>query len=201
MRRVAALVMAAGRGTRFGAGPDDSKVLALLEGRPLVRGVAEIALASRAATVLVVAGQAAARVEAALAGLTVHLVHNADYASGMAGSVKVGVAALPADIDGVLVLLGDMPRVAVATLEALIAAFEDAPAPPDAVVPIHEGQRGNPVLLGRALFGEVTTLEGDAGARKLLAGRVVVECEVRDPGVLVDVDTRDALDAVASATR
>ena len=163
--------------------------------------MAETALASRAATTLVVTGQAAAGVEAALAGLPVRLVQNPDYASGMAGSVKAGVAALRADVDGALVLLADMPRVAVVTLDALIGAFEGADMPPDAVVPVHDGQRGNPVLLGRALFEAVARLQGDAGARKLLPGRSVIACEVGDPGILVDVDTRDALAALRAATR
>ena len=111
----------------------------------------------------------------------------------MASSVKAGIAALPAEADGVLVLLADMPRVAAATLDALIAAFDAPVVPPDAVVPTHGGHQGNPVLLGRALFAEVARLEGDAGARKLLPGRNVVSCAVDDPGIKVDVDTRAML--------
>ena len=182
MAEVAALVMAAGRGTRFGAGADESKVLALLGGRPLVRHVVERALASRATQTFVVTGQAADAVAEALAGLPVTLVHNPAYASGMASSVKAGIAALPAHIDGALVMLADMPRVATATLDALIAAFAAAQSP-DAVVPVHLGRQGNPVLLGRASFSEVSRLEGDAGARKLFArpGRTILPCPVDDP--------------------
>ncbi len=198
MRRVAAVVMAAGRASRFGAGPDDSKVLALLDGQPLVRHVVDTARASRAAAIVVVTGQAAARVEAALADRPVTLAHNPNYASGMASSVKAGIAALPADIDGALILLADMPRVTVATLDALIAAFVGATSPPDAVTPMHGGQPGNPVLIGRALFAEVARLDGDAGARKLLAAPrgAVLACPVDDAGVMIDVDTRAALRAL-----
>ena len=193
--KVAAVVMAAGRGSRFGAGPDGSKLLAELDGTLLVRRVAEIALASRAAPTFVVTGQAADRVAAALDGLAVTLVHNADYPSGMASSVKAGIAALPAEIDGALILLADMPLVAVATLDALIAAYAGAEPKPDAVVPVHEGHAGNPALLGRALLADVARLEGDAGARKLFSapGCRVLPCPVDDPGIAIDIDTRAAL--------
>lgn len=192
---VAAVVLAAGRASRFGAGPDESKVLAELDGKALVRRVAEIALASRAAPAVVVTGQAADRIAAALDGLAVTLVHNTDFASGMAGSVKAGIAALPADIDGALILLADMPRVAVATLDALISAFEEATPTPDTVVPVYAGREGNPVLLGRTMFSAVAGLEGDSGARKLFSAPwcKVLPCPVDDPGIAIDVDTRHAL--------
>ncbi len=195
MAEVAAIVLAAGRASRFGAGPDESKILAMLDGKPLVRHVAECALASRATRTLVVTGQAADGVAAALADLPVTLVHNASYASGMASSVKAGIAALPPHIDGTLVLLADMPRVSLATLDSLIGAFAATQPAPDAVVPVHAERQGNPVLLGRALFSEVARLEGDAGARKLLAeyGRTILPCPVDDPGIELDIDTRDAL--------
>ena len=197
MAEVAALVMAAGRGSRFGAGADESKVLADLEGRPLVCHVVETALASRAAATLVVTGQAAQGVATALDTHPVALVHNPFFARGMAGSLKAGLVALPSNIEGALVLLADMPRVRVGTLDALIAAF-DAAKDADAIIPVHDGREGNPALLARSLFAELMLLEGDAGARRLLSqkGRKIVRCPVEDPGILVDIDTRDALQAL-----
>ncbi len=197
MVEIAALVMAAGRGARFGAGPDESKVLADLEGRPLVCHVVETALASRAAATLVVTGQGAHGVATALDAHPVALVHNPFFARGLAGSLKAGLVALPPHIDGALVLLGDMPRVRIETIDALIAAF-DASADAEAVVPLCDGREGNPALLGRSLFAELMLLEGDAGARRLLSqpGRRIVRCPVEDPGILVDVDTREALHAL-----
>ena len=111
MAEIAAIVLAAGLGTRFGAGAGDSKVAAPHAGVPLVAHVVAAALASRAAPVIVVTGHAEARVIEALAGLAVTIVHNPDYAGGMAGSLKAGVAALPKVCDGALILLGDMPLV------------------------------------------------------------------------------------------
>jgi molybdenum cofactor cytidylyltransferase len=198
MSEIGAVVLAAGRASRFGAGADDSKVLARLDGKPLVRHVAEAALASRARPVVVVIGHAGAGVRAALDGLDATIVDNPHAASGMAGSLKAGVAALPADCAGALILLADMPRVRARTLDALIAAYAAGDRRPDAVAPVFAGRRGNPVLLGRALFGAVAGLEGDVGARALLAEADVREIEVDDPGVSIDIDTRAALRAAGS---
>src|SRR5262249_22248058 len=91
-RRIAAVVLAAGRSTRMG-GPN--KLLAEIRGRPLVRITVETALASRADPVIVVTGHERDRVEQALAGLDVRLVHNPDYADGLSTSLKAGIAAVP----------------------------------------------------------------------------------------------------------
>lgn len=198
MGEIGAIILAAGRASRFGAGADDSKVLARLDGKPLVRHVAEAALASRARPVVVVIGHAGAGVRAALDGLDATIVDNPHAASGMAGSLKAGVAALPADCAGALILLADMPRVRARTLDALIAAYAAGDRRPDAVAPVFAGRRGNPVLLGRALFGAVAGLEGDVGGRALLAQADVREIEVDDPGVSIDIDTRAALRAAGS---
>ena len=101
---------------------------------------------------------------------------------------------MPSDCDGALVLLGDMPLVSPEIIEQLIDAFERNPTT-KAVAPIREGQRGNPVLLSRALFPAVAALSGDVGARALLAAAQgeIVEVAVASRAVTFDVDTPDAL--------
>ena len=195
---VAAIVLAAGRARRFGATETDSKVLADLAGLPLVRRVALSALASGAAPVLVVTGHAADAVSAALAEVPVRIVHNPNHASGIASSLQAGLAALPPGVEGALILLGDMPLVTQETMTCLIVRFAQEPDAIDAVIPIFEGRQGNPVLIGRGMFAAIATLSGDQGARKLLArpGRAVVYCDVDDRGVEIDVDTREALNAL-----
>ena len=197
---IAAIVLAAGRASRFGAGASDSKVLAMLDGRPLIAHALACVMGSRAARCVVVTGHAGDAVAEALDGFPVTRVHNPDYASGLAHSLRTGLAALPATIAGAVILLADMPLVTSATLDALIAAFEVAPPGTKAVVPVHQGVRGNPVLLGRTLFGAVANLRGDEGARRLLAdaGRGVVTCAVDDLGITVDVDTREGLRTLAA---
>jgi len=192
-RRIAAIVLAAGRSTRMG-GPN--KLLAEIGGKALVRIAAEQALASRADPVIVVTGHQRERVEQALAGLSVRLVHNPDFAEGLSTSLKTGVAAVPAAADGAIVCLGDMPQVRAAMIDRLIAAF-DPERSALIVVPTIEGKRGNPVLWSRRFFPELAALEGDAGARHVIAtyGEAGVEVPA-DTAALVDIDTPDALRAV-----
>jgi len=194
---IAAVVLAAGRSTRMG-GPN--KLLAEIGGRSLVRIAVEQALASRAKPVIVVTGHERERVEAALKGLPVQFVHNPDFAVGLGGSVRTGIAAVPAAADGAIVCLGDMPQVDAALIDRLIAGF----APEQgalAVVPTIEGQRGNPVLWSRRFFPDLMAIEGDVGARNLINryGEAVVEVPVTGKGALVDVDTPEALRGVKAA--
>jgi len=192
-RNVAAIILAAGRSTRMG-GPN--KLLAELEGKKLVRIATEQALASKASEVIVVTGHQAELVEQALAGLKVKFVRNPDFAGGLASSVKAGIAAVPANADGAIVCLGDMPLIDANLIDRLIGSFA-----PDRgnliVVPVADGRRGNPVLWSRRFFAELMTLDGDIGARHLIAkhGEAVAEVPVEGNGAFLDIDTPQALEA------
>jgi molybdenum cofactor cytidylyltransferase len=190
-RRLAAIVLAAGRSTRMG-GPN--KLLAEIGGRPLVRIAAEEALASQARPVIVVTGHEPERVAAALAGLDVKRVHNPDYAGGLSTSVRAGIAAVPADADGAIVCLGDMPQVDARLINRLLAAY-DPEKNALVVVPVMDGKRGNPVVWSRRFFPELAALDGDSGARRLIASyqEAVAEVPVTGKAALTDVDTPDAL--------
>jgi molybdenum cofactor cytidylyltransferase len=192
LTRVGAVVLAAGQSARFRAagGSEATKLVAELDGKPIVRIVAETALASRAGPVVVVVGHARSAVEAALAGVNIGIAFNPAFASGLAASLKVGLSALPLDVVGAVVLLGDMPRVQAQLIDALIDSFlsqEGALA----AAPSLGGRRGNPVLLGRGLFEAAMGLTGDAGARRLidaLSASELVEIPA-DLGAAFDVDT------------
>ncbi len=189
--RIAALVLAAGRGTRMG-GPN--KLMAEVAGKPLVRHAVEAALASSAERVVVVTGHEPGQVEAALAGLDVHFAHNPDFAAGLSTSLRTGLAALPPEVDGALVMLADMPRVTPDLIGRLIAAFDPAGGV-HAAVPVRDGRRGNPVVLARRFFPELSAITGDVGARGILGlhGAAVAEVEVDDEGAFLDIDTPQAL--------
>ncbi|MBX3526442.1 MAG: nucleotidyltransferase family protein [Rhodoblastus sp.] len=195
MVEVAAIVLAAGRSTRFSGGVDGAtKLVAEIDGAPLVRHAVVAAIGSGARPVIVVTGHAREAVMAALAGLDVQEARNPRYADGIASSVSAGVAALPARCEAALVFLGDMPRVTVFLARRLIEAFDADPAL-DAVAPLVKGRRGNPVLLSRGLFAQALTLEGDEGARKLLMrpDLRVAEIAVDDCGAALDIDTPETL--------
>ncbi|HEY0837015.1 MAG TPA: nucleotidyltransferase family protein, partial [Azospirillum sp.] len=185
-----------GRSTRMG-GPN--KLLADLDGRALVARTVDAALASRARPVIVVTGHQQAEVTAALAGRPVQFVHNPNYADGLSTSLRAGLGAVPADADGALVCLGDMPEVGGAVLDRLISAYD--PAEGRAIcVPVAGGKRGNPVLWDRSFFAEMAGVAGDTGARHLIGANPdqMVEVPVDDDGVLRDVDTPDAIAALTT---
>jgi molybdenum cofactor cytidylyltransferase len=193
-RHIAAIVLAAGRSTRMG-GPN--KLLAEINGQPLVRIAVQQALASQARPVIVVTGHQREQVEAALIGLDVVLVHNRDFAAGLSTSVKAGIAAVPHGVDGAIVCLGDMPQVNAMLIDKLLSAF-DPEKGSLVVVPTINGTRGNPVVWSRRFFPELSALQGDTGARHLIAGfpEAVTEVPLSGPAALVDVDTPEALKAV-----
>ena len=188
--RFAAVVLAAGAGSRFGGG----KLLADYAGAPLLHAALAAARAAPAQFVTLVTGADAEAVAACARGFDpgVRVVHAADHAQGMAASLRAGIASLEPGLDGAFVFLGDMPRVPHAVLAPLAAAIE-AGAP--AAAPVFAGQRGNPVVLGRALFGDVAALRGDVGARPILQGlgAALAQVEAPDDGVLFDVDVREDL--------
>jgi molybdenum cofactor cytidylyltransferase len=193
-RRIAAILLAAGRSTRMG-GPN--KLLAEIGGKPLVRIAAEQALASRARPVIVVTGHQRDKVEAALQGLDVRTVHNPNFAEGLSTSVKTGLAAVPETADGAIVCLADMPQVTATLIDKLVAAF-DPERGALVAIPTIDGKRGNPVVWARRFFPELMALDGDVGARHLI-GRypeAVAEVPLTDTAALVDVDTPEAFDRV-----
>jgi molybdenum cofactor cytidylyltransferase len=192
-RNVAAIILAAGRSTRMG-GPN--KLLAELNGKKLVRIATEQALASKAAEVIVVTGHQAELVEKSLQGLKVKFVRNPDFAGGLASSVKAGIAAVPANADGAVICLGDMPLIDAHLIDRLIETF--APDRGNLIaVPVSDGRRGNPVLWSRRFFSELMTLDGDIGARHLIAkhGEAVAEVPVDGHAAFLDIDTPQALEA------
>jgi molybdenum cofactor cytidylyltransferase len=191
---VAGLVLAAGRSRRMG---EANKLLQVVRGVPMVRHAVEALLGAATGPVLVVTGHEEARVRAALDGLDVAFVANPQHESGLASSLKAGIAALPAEAAGVVVALGDMPNVTPEVIGRLAQAFADRPEAL-AVVPTLLGERGNPVLLSRAAFAQVATLDGDQGARRLLdaAGDAVAEVPLDDPAIALDIDTPAALKAL-----
>ena len=191
MTEIAAVILAAGRSSRYCelGGAEASKLVADYRGAPLVRAVADAALASRAQPIFVVTGHARAEVEAALAGLPLTFVDNPEFATGLASSLKTGIGALPQGVAGAVVLLGDMPEIQARVIYSLIDRFADNPDAA-AAAPVFAGQRGNPVLLGRSLFLKLARLGGDEGARRLLKGaEVVIDVPFDDAAVTLDIDT------------
>jgi molybdenum cofactor cytidylyltransferase len=188
--QIAAVVLAAGKSTRMGS----NKLLKPVKDKPMIRQTVETVLQSRASPVVVVTGHDAGRLREALKGLNVVFVDNPHFSQGLSTSLSAGVASLPAGVDGVLMVLGDMPLVPATTLNKLISVF-DPQEGRSICVPVYQGERGNPVLWGRQHFGELATIKGDRGAKVLLVVNSdhVVDVPVGNEGVLTDFDTPDSL--------
>jgi molybdenum cofactor cytidylyltransferase len=145
----------------------------------------------------VVTGHERDKVEGALASLPVRFVHNPDYAEGLGTSLKAGIAAVPADADGAIVCLGDMPQVDAALIDKLLTVF-DPERGALVVVPTFDGRRGNPVVWARRFFHDLMAISGDIGARHLIGSysEAVAEVPVAGEAALTDVDTPESLSAV-----
>ena len=172
---IAGVVLAAGLSRRMG----EAKLLLPLEGRPVVRHTVEHLLDARLDPVIVVTGTEDRAIRAALRDLNVVFAVNPQPEAGQAGSVKVGIATVPADAPAALVALGDQPFVPGEVIAALLEARAHTGRP--IVAPHYRDGRGNPVLFSREVFAELTEISGDQGARSILE---------RDPSrvTLVDVD-------------
>ena len=192
--RLAAIVLAGGQSRRMGR---RNKLLIEVDGTPMVVRAVDTVAAAGFDPVIVVTGHQADRVRALLAGRDVAFAHNPDYAAGISTSLRAGINALPDGIDGVLVALGDMPRVRPDHLRRLADAFD--PAAERAIcLPTWQGKRGNPVLWARRFFAEMADVGGDVGARHIVGEHAELVCEVEmaDDGVLIDVDSPEALAAI-----
>lgn len=190
------IVLAAGRGSRF-QGPEhklaqelgSQSVLGRTIGHAITSGLPVVVV-----TTAPLAGEAA-RWVARRDVVVLPEVGTGPAGLGMGYSIAAGVAARP-DATGWLVLPGDMPMVMPATLMAVAAALEQHPV----VFAQHRGRRGHPVGFAAELFSDLVQLNGDEGARRIVARYPSIGLEVDDPGVLVDVDTVDDLAALRAAS-
>ena len=194
--RIAGLVLAAGQSRRMGS---INKLLADIDGQPMVSHSTRIVTESEASPVVAVTGHQADNVAKALEPYDLTIVHNPYYAEGISGSLQRGLSALPKDVDGVIICLGDMPKVASTVINKLIAAFN--PVEQRAIcIPTWHGKRGNPVLLASRFFDEIHEISGDVGARGLLGAypELIYEVEIESDAILTDIDTPQALENVRS---
>jgi molybdenum cofactor cytidylyltransferase len=189
-----AIVLAAGASKRLGA----AKQLIEIDGEAALRRVVRCVLATAPRDCVVVLGHDAARIEPVLEGLAVRTLCIADAASGMAASLRAGIAALDPRCAGALVVLTDQPALRSDHLHALCAAWRCAPA--RAVASAYDGVLGVPAVLPRAWFDDVQALRGDVGARELLRRRPQDVIAVEASELAADLDTREDLVALRGRT-
>ncbi|MBV8914740.1 MAG: molybdopterin-binding/glycosyltransferase family 2 protein [Acetobacteraceae bacterium] len=190
-KRVAAVVLAAGRSSRMA--PYNKLLVPDRTGKPMIARVVDNLLSSAARPVIVVLGHREAELREALGRRPVRLVTAPDYASGLSASLRAGIEAVPADAAAAIVCLGDMPLVTGRMIDRLIETY-DADEGRTVVAPTAKGHLGNPVLWDRRFFADITSLTGDSGARKLLDrhSEQLATVELGD-AVIRDFDTVESL--------
>jgi CTP:molybdopterin cytidylyltransferase MocA len=194
--RIGAIVLAAGAGSRFGGG----KLLAQLDGRPVLQHVLDRIAEACLSDVVVVLGDDAPTVEASISWRTERRVRNPDPALGLSSSVRIGIESLGHDAQAAFIFLGDQPRVPLAAIEALAASHSDPSRP--IAVPVYQDDGGrNPVLVARSAFRLVAAATGDRGLGPMIAAdpALVREVPVDVPAGNPDVDTRADLVALVEA--
>jgi molybdenum cofactor cytidylyltransferase len=194
--RVAAVVLAAGAGSRFGGG----KLLASLEGRPVLQHVLDRLAEAGVSDVVVVLGDDTAAVENAIEWRRERRLRNPEPGRGLSSSVRIGIEALDGEVEGALIVLGDQPLLPIAAIRAVLDAAADAGRP--IVVPVYPEDGGrNPVLVGREAFGLVAEATGDRGLGPVIAAHpeLVRELSVDVAAGNPDIDTRADLVAILEA--
>jgi molybdenum cofactor cytidylyltransferase len=193
--RFGAVVLAAGRSTRFGG----AKLLALLYGRPLLQFSLDAVAAHGTVATIVVLGHEADVAERIIGWHAERRVRNPHPEAGLASSLRIGIgeaAAVQPLVDGVFVVLADQPRITPTVLAILAAAGAEelGRAGRPIVVPVYDEDTGpNPALLLRAAWPMVDELEGDRGMGPIIAAHPELVRHVRVAGSNPDVDTPEDL--------
>ena len=194
MARLAVIVLAAGQSSRFGP---ENKLTAPFGGAPIIRRAAAAACDAGVDAVLVVTGNERDAIAAALEGLDVRLVHNPAWERGMGSSIATGVAALDEATDGVFIVPGDMPFLSPQLFDALKTVFAQNELQAVVFPTTVSGEQRNPVLWPRKYFSELSALDGQSGAKRLLGeiAAPTVAVPFADETVFADIDSRDDLRA------
>ncbi|HEY9288687.1 MAG TPA: nucleotidyltransferase family protein [Candidatus Dormibacteraeota bacterium] len=177
---IAGILLAAGEARRFGR----QKLLESLDGVSLVRGAARRFLEAGLQPVVVVVSPDP-RLRKALDGLDVQLVENQAAESGIAGSIALGVSALPASAQAVMIGVADQPHLTAQELSRLMAAHREG----GITVARYDDHRGNPAIFDRPFFGELAQLSGDRGGQLVVAAHPEAVLEVSLPPMMgIDID-------------
>ena len=193
--RIGAVLLAAGEGVRMGG---VAKSLIRLQGVPLINRQLIALSGAGVDEVVVVTGHARDAVEAQVQSFPVTLAYNPDYTSGQQSSVRVGLGALSGAFDAVFIVLADQPLIGAADLTELIAAFKKRPSG-HVLVPVVNGQRGNPIVLDATARADILASGTNMGCRHLIERQPELVCvhETANTRFITDLDTPDDVQQLA----
>ncbi len=190
--KVAVVVLAAGASKRM---IGSNKLLENIQGVPMVERAVQSALLSKADFVAVVTGYDAKFIERRLTKYDVKIVRNADYASGVLNSIRLGLSVLPPDVAAAVVLPADMPAFTEQYIDRLIDLFDPKAERKAVCLPSFKGVRHNPVLWPRELFKVVKIVPEDAHWMPALVEHsdYIAELKLEDDLPLSDINTHGDL--------
>ena len=191
---ITAVILAAGGSTRMG----NPKQLIPWQGTSLIRHVVSRVLISGVIHTIVVLGAYLDETRQEIEDLPVQVVVNSNWEAGQSKSIQVGLEVTPENTGGVLFVLVDQPFVSVPLIRALIEKHAQTLAP--VIVPLVDGQRGNPVLFDRSTIPDFKTIQGDSGGRQLFSRHQVTWVEWHDQKVLLDIDTEQDYQGIDPGT-
>jgi molybdenum cofactor cytidylyltransferase len=194
---ISAIVPAAGMSTRMG---EQNKLLMTYRGKSLIEHAVDTLLDSRVSEIIVVAGFEGDKLKAALGGRPVTIIDNPDYREGMSTSIKAGLSAISHEATAIMIYLADQPMLQPSDVNQIIAAHTEArEAGKTIVVPFHQGQRGNPVIMDASFKGAIMDVAGDVGCRKVIKRNPdkVFIVEMETDHVIRDIDRMEDYEALA----
>ncbi|MDO8774482.1 MAG: nucleotidyltransferase family protein [Burkholderiaceae bacterium] len=196
--RIGAVLLAAGEGVRMGG---VAKSLIRLQGVPLINRQLIALSGAGVDEVVVVTGHARDAIEAQVQSFPVTLAYNPAYREGQQGSVRVGLVALNGNFDAVFIVLADQPLIGTGDLTELIAAFKKRPTG-NVVVPVVNGQRGNPILLDGVARAQILASDTHLGCRHLIERQpeLVHVHETANLRFVTDLDTLEDVQRLALRT-
>lgn len=188
--RVAAVILAAGQSARMG----EPKQLLRVGDTTILERTLENVRGTAVDEIVLVLGFATDKIRHQIPARLlddVTVVVNENFGQGMATSLRMGLSAVRVRASAALIVLADQPFVRPATIDRIVEHYRSSGE--EIIIPCYKGQRGNPVLLDRAIFAEAMALEGDTGCRAIFANHPagVLEVDVDDQGVVLDIDSRD----------
>ncbi|MET0639863.1 MAG: nucleotidyltransferase family protein [Hyphomicrobium sp.] len=196
--KVAAVILAAGRSSRF---EDGHKLLAEIDGIPIIRHVCAAVAASGVDEIVLVTNEPDGAVARAAGAGRWRIADNPNASHGLSTSLRAGIENCPSDADGILVALADMPGITAAFIDGLLTVFKSAP---DTIVfpQSADGVNGHPIIWPATLRADLQTVTGDTGGKTVLAAHKHLWRPVRctDAGPFADIDTRGDLAAFIEPT-
>jgi len=186
---LSATILAAGGSTRMDS---ENKLLLDLGDKMIIEHACDVVAEAGFEPIIVVTGHDSENIRETLRGRNVAFVHNEAWKSGMAGSISTGVARLPEDVDGNLIVLGDMPFITPSTLDILREEFIRISGE-KIIYPSHDGQQANPVLFPKKYFSEIISAKGERGCKSVLKKHPeeAVAVPIESDDVILDCDTKE----------